>query len=79
MLLCCIISDQLGALVIENCGVPAPTERVSMQSAEYHRKMAAEYNRLANSATTEQERREYLRLEQEELLMAYSEPFIWNV
>jgi len=50
-----------------------------MSSAEYHRKAAAEYRRLADSATTEQDRCNYLRLEQEQLLLANSEPLAWQV
>jgi hypothetical protein len=78
--LSCIIDDALGRWWLNRAGsAPAQTERVSMSSAEYHRKMAAEYSRLANIATTEQERCNYLRLEQEELLLANPDAFVWQV
>ncbi len=62
----------------DHLGRSVQMELISMPSAEYHRKMAAEYNRLAELATTDQERRNYLRLAEQEMLLANSNSTVWN-
>lgn len=48
----------------------------NMGTAEFHRKQAAEYKRLGNLATTESERAQYARLEQEQLLLVDPDPYL---